>query len=105
MRIAFLSLFLVFFAGMALPAVVPPLRPATSTAAYKRGGLMRKIKGALAVAFVICFGPLAYLGVRLLTRDPEIRRSAKQALIVWLTMVLVTSVVLFTAIALKPGPH
>lgn len=105
MRIAFLSLFLVFFAEMALPAVAPPSRPATSTAAHKRGGLMRKIKGALAVAVVIVFGPVAYLGVRLLTHDEEVRHKAKQAFIAWLVGVAVLSGVFMVAYMTTPGRH
>ncbi len=105
MRIALLSFFLVLFVETGLPAVSPPSRPDTTARAHKKSTLMRKIKGALAVAVVICFGPVAYLGVRLLTHDEEVRRKAKQALIAWLVIVGVLAVVLMVAYTTTPGPH
>jgi hypothetical protein len=102
MRIAILSIFLIFIVQTMFAADLQP-RPAEMTAhPPHRTRLPKEKKGTVAFISTLILGPVGYLGVYAFSQDDHVLCRARKGLAIWGKVVLLTGLIVLSAWAKTP---
>lgn len=98
MRIALLSIFLVFCSYTGFTAAPYPQRTAMEAKPPKRSPLPKEKKGTMGFVAAVVLGPVGYLGVHLFSHDELVRYRAGRGLRIWAGIVAITGLLLLAGL-------